>query len=55
MKKIITSTVEALHYLFSGNPDDANEIPYKEKVRGVTLYSILVGGSIVLYWLFSQR
>lgn len=55
MRKIIHSTVEALHYLFSGDPDDENEIPYKQKLRGVVLYSLVVGGSIFLYWLLSQR
>lgn len=55
MNKLIHSTVEALHYLFSGDADDKDEIPYKEKRRDVVLYATFVGGAIFLYWLLSKR
>jgi hypothetical protein len=55
MKNFLRSTVEALHYLYSGDPDDKDEVPLKEKKRGVIIYSIIMSIAIFLYWLFSQR
>jgi len=55
MKKIMRSTVEALHYFFSGDADDNNEVPYKNKLSGVVLYSVVIGVAILLYWLLQQR
>jgi hypothetical protein len=55
MKKLIQSTVDALHYLYSGDADEENEVPMKEKTRGVILYSIVISLAIFMYWLLSQR
>lgn len=55
MKKFIQTTIEGLHYFFSGDPDEENQVPYKQKVRGVVLYSIVIGTALFLYWLLQQR
>jgi hypothetical protein len=46
MRKLIQSTVESLHYLFSGDPDEKQEVPFNRKLQGVILYSIIVGIAI---------